>query len=142
MPTNEKRFVLDTSTLISAALNKRGKPRKAVVYAARHGLLLASYETFDELETRLQRPKFAPYLHEEDRDVFINWMYGLTSLIPITETVRVCRDPEDDKFLNVAVSGHADAIISSDRDLQVLHPFRGIPILSPAQFLEWVQPSS
>lgn len=97
MPTNEKRFVLDTSTLIIAALNKRGKPRKAVVYAARNGLLLASYETFDELETRLKRPKFAPYLHEEDRDVFINWMYGLTSFIPI---------------------------------------------LSPAQFLEWVQPSS
>lgn len=72
MPTNEKRFVLDTSTLISAALNKRGKPRKTVVYAARHDLLLASYETFDELETRLQRPKFAHYLHEEDRDVFIN----------------------------------------------------------------------
>ena len=47
----------------------------------------------------------------------------------------VCRDPKDDKFLDVAVAGHADALVSGDEDLLVLHPFQGIPIVQPAEFL-------
>ncbi len=57
---------------------------------------------------------------------------------PITETITACRDPKDDKFLELAVSGQADLIISSDNDLLVLHPFRGISILKPAAFLDTV----
>ncbi len=48
----------------------------------------------------------------------------------------MCRDPDDDKFLELALSGDADVIVSGDDDLLVLHPFRGIPILSCDAFLE------
>jgi putative PIN family toxin of toxin-antitoxin system len=92
--------------------------------------------TFRELEATLRRPKFDPYLRDEDREAFIGWMYGVTTIIPVTETIRACRDPKDDMFLEVAISGRADALLSSDRDLLVLHPFRGLPIVSPATFLE------
>jgi predicted nucleic acid-binding protein len=65
------------------------------------------------------------------------------SLVPIIVqrglTVKSCtglvRDPKDDKFLQVAVAGKADVIVSGDEDLLVLHPFSGIPILRPAAFL-------
>jgi predicted nucleic acid-binding protein len=50
--------------------------------------------------------------------------------------IRACRDPRDDKFLEVAVNGRADAIVTGDQDLLVLNPFQGIPILSPAGYLE------
>jgi hypothetical protein len=50
--------------------------------------------------------------------------------------IRACRDSRDDKFLEVAVHGHADLIVTGDRDLLDLHPFRGIGILTPAAYLE------
>jgi len=53
----------------------------------------------------------------------------------VVRAVLVCRDPKDDKFLDVAVEGHADAIVSGDEDLLVLHPFQGIPTVQPARFL-------
>ncbi len=136
--TTERRFVIDTSVLISAALQKLGKPRQTVVQAALHGTLLASSSTVEELESRLRRSKFDPYVSLEEREEFLDWIHGLLTFIPITETITACRDPKDDKFLELAVSGQADLIISSDHDLLVLHPFRGISILKPAAFLDTV----
>jgi predicted nucleic acid-binding protein len=53
-----------------------------------------------------------------------------------SEFVRECRDPKDDKYLALAAAGRADVIVSSDlRHLLSMHPWRGIPILSPADFL-------
>lgn len=54
----------------------------------------------------------------------------------VTQRVKECRDPKDDKFLKLAVNGNATLIVSGDKDLQVLHPFRNIPILSPREFLD------
>lgn len=52
-----------------------------------------------------------------------------------TEKIRICRDPKDNKYLELAVSSDANFIISGDKDLLVLHPFRKISILTPDQFL-------
>lgn len=52
----------------------------------------------------------------------------------IAEHIRICRDPADDIFLEVAVNGQADAVISGDADLLSLDTFRGIPIITPAAF--------
>jgi putative PIN family toxin of toxin-antitoxin system len=56
-------------------------------------------------------------------------------MVPITHTIRECRDPKDDKFLELAVNGRANVLVTGDKDLLALHPFRGIPILAPAQYL-------
>jgi predicted nucleic acid-binding protein len=56
-------------------------------------------------------------------------------LVTITARIAACRDPTDDKFLELAVNGHADLIVSGDADLLALNPFRGIPIVTPATFL-------
>lgn len=53
---------------------------------------------------------------------------------PIRKRIRACRDPKDDKFLELAVSGNADVIVTGDKDLLALHPFRGIAILTPLDF--------
>jgi len=57
-------------------------------------------------------------------------------LIEIEETIIECRDAKDNKFLELAISGKASAIITGDKDLLVLHPFRGIPIITVSQFLD------
>ena len=50
-------------------------------------------------------------------------------------TIAICRDPKDDKYLELAAAGQADVIVTGDDDLLVLDPFEGIPIVGPAQFL-------
>ena len=56
-------------------------------------------------------------------------------LIAIEERIAACRDPTDDKFLELAVNGKADLIVTGDADLLVLNPFRDIPIVAPATFV-------
>jgi predicted nucleic acid-binding protein len=56
-------------------------------------------------------------------------------LVAISERIAACRDPKDDKFLELAVSGKAEVIVSGDGDLLDLNPFRGIPIVTPATFV-------
>lgn len=57
----------------------------------------------------------------------------------IAERITACRDPTDDKFLELAVNGHAGVIVSGDADLLVLSPFRGIVVVPPAVFVRNVR---
>jgi putative PIN family toxin of toxin-antitoxin system len=133
--TSNPRAVLDTNVLISAALSLQGAPRGALLHIARHGVMLASRETLNEFATRIRRPKFGPYLSAERREEYIAWIAARAEFVEITERIRVCRDATDDKFLELAVNGRADVILTGDADLTALHPFRGIPIITPDEFL-------
>ena len=65
-------------------------------------------------------------------------MLAAAELVTITARIATCRDPTDDKFLELAVNGHAALIVSGDRDLLALNPFRQIPIVTPAAFVQGV----
>ena len=132
--TSDPRFVLDTGILVSALLLRRSVARQAVDRAFARGIVLASAATIHELDEVLRRPKFDRYLREEDRLRFLAAFIRDTTLVAVTEIVTECRDAKDNKFLELAVSGNATSIVSSDRDLLVLHPFRGISILTPQDF--------
>lgn len=133
---NDPRCVVDTNVLISALLSAEGKPNRAVYSVLRHGVVLSSVEAFAELKESLNRPKFNKYLREEDRTSYLALIHDTSRFVEVTENIEKCRDPDDDKFLELALSGNADVIISGDGDLLELHPFRGIPIFSPDAFLE------
>jgi putative PIN family toxin of toxin-antitoxin system len=129
------RVVVDTNIFISAALKDRSPPSDAVHLAAERDVLLKSSSTEQELFITLVRPRLAPLIPER----FLAWLVDVLAaaeLVPVTERVVICRDPKDDKFLELAVSGHADFIVSGDADLLVLRPFRGIPIITPAAFVQ------
>jgi uncharacterized protein len=85
----------------------------------------------------LGRPQFDAYLTDQDRQRFIRLLGGVSRIVPIVSQVRACRDPNDDKFLDVALNGGARAIITGDQDLLALHSFHGVQIVSPAVFLTW-----
>ncbi len=127
--------VFDTNVLVSAVLFERSVPRQAFDHALVRGRVLLSVETLAELASVLARPKFDRYLHAEERERFLVALVREAVLVEVHEEIHACRDPRDDKFLEVAVSGGADRIISGDDDLLILSPFRGIPILPPADFL-------
>ena len=130
------RFVFDTDVLISALLLPRSIPRQAFDLAVAHGEALASVITIDELDDVVRRPKFDRYLLESERLEFLAKFIRDALLIEVQGEITDCRDPKDNKFLELAVSGRATAIISGDRDLKILHPFRGIPILTPKDFVD------
>ena len=132
------RFVFDTNALISAALLKRSVPRQAFDKALDEGELLVSVETIDELNRVLRRADFAKYVTEDERMEFLAVLLREATLVEVTAHVGECRDPQDNKFLELAASGRAMCIVSGDQDLLVLHPFRGISIVTPRGFLDEV----
>lgn len=130
------RFVFDTNVVVSALLMKKSVARGALIKARVAGTILLSLDVIEELHDVLSRHAFDRYIDEEDRLKFLSLLIKEATLIEIDETIKECRDPKDDKFLELAVNGNANIIVSGDKDLQVLHPFRNIPILSPREFLD------
>jgi len=127
--------VLDTNVIISSLLFTGSVPGKAFFEARRRGDLLFSAETVNELLDVLGRPKFDRYVLREERDRFLATLIRQATLVQPTERIEVCRDPKDNKWLELAVGGNADLIISGDVDLIALASIRGIPIVAPVQFL-------
>ena len=132
-----KRVVIDNNALISRLLLPASVPALAVRKAVDTGQLLVSEPVMSELADVLARQKFDPYISIQDRQQFLRLLGRIAEAIPITYTIHACRDPRDDKFLDLAVNGSADVIITGDSDLLALNPFRDMPIITPARFLEW-----
>jgi putative PIN family toxin of toxin-antitoxin system len=133
---DRERIVADTNCLVSRLLLPSSVPGGAVRKAVDSGLLLVSENTMNELADVLARPKFDRYITLADRQRFLRLLGRVAELVPIVYPVRECRDPKDDKFLEVALNGKAELILTGDADLLALHPWRGIPILTPARYLK------
>jgi len=129
------RVVVDTNILVSAALKQGSLPHIALSQATQGGVLLKSAATEAQFVEVIARPYLAPLIAQDARD-WLTRIVAAAELVPITQRIAACRDPTDDKFLELAVSGHADLVLSGDKDLLVLNPFRGIAIVAPAAFVK------
>lgn len=129
------RCVFDTNTIVSGVLFERSKPGRALLRAFQYGEILLSQSTLEELAEVLQRPKFDRYVTSSEREEFLEAFVDRATWVEPSEEIHLCRDPKDDKFLALAIAGNADFLISGDGDLLVLHPFRGISIITSAGFL-------
>jgi hypothetical protein len=138
--TSKLRAVFDTSVVVSAVLLPRSVPRQAFDRVQEQGRVLISAATVNELNEVLRRQRFGKYVREAQRLEFLAALIREAELVDVTEVVTECRDPKDNKFLELAVSGKATYIISGDKDLLALHPFRGIPVIAPQVFLLQVGP--
>ena len=135
-----RRVVLDTSTLVSAAIRIGSKPHRAMLQAFATCEVCASAETLAELERVLERSVWDAYADRDSLREFAALYRRNVRLFSVEEADRLaveppCRDPKDNQFLALAVAAEADVLVSSDQDLLVMHPWRGIPILTPADFL-------
>ena len=135
MTRNERRFVCDVNVIISAVLLPGSKPDHALRKVQDLGQLLASESMWLELEQVITRPKFNRYITPEERNEFLLDLSETIQFINVTEQINECRDPKDNKYLELAVSGKAECIVTGDEDLLVLNPFRGIEILTIQEFL-------
>ncbi len=129
------RCVFDTNVLVSALLLPDSKPRHALELAIQKGRVLLSFATLAELDEVLCRKKFLRYIDEEDIRSFLAALTREAEWVEVDVRIAACPDPKDDKFLELAVSGHATHIVTGDTDLLALNPFRGIEILPPHRLL-------
>ena len=132
----DPRHVFDTNTLVSAVLFEHSTPGQALRRALARGRILLSSPTLAELAEVLQREKFERYVTAAEREAFLAALVERAFFVAPADEVRACRDPKDDKFLDLAVTGRAAYIISGDRDLLMLDPFRDIRILTAAEYLQ------
>ena len=130
------RVAFDTNVIVSAVLFDHSVPGQAVVRALRSGTILISDALVEELVAVLARDRFDRYVSREIRVDFLDALVREFELITVTEFIHVCRDPKDDHVLDLAVNGNAEVIVTGDNDLLVLNPFRGVQIVTPAEFLD------
>jgi len=132
------RAVVDTNILIRALIKPQGTVGPVLTHL-RDGdyTLLYADPLLDELIAKLTLPRIRNKYHLSDEDVETVLALILLRGEPVTPQRRItaCRDPKDNIVLEVAVDGGADFIVTGDNDLLVLHPFEGIPIIGPAEFL-------
>lgn len=129
------KYILDANVLVSAALIKNSLPGLSLQKAISNGIILLSGETLNELKRTLNKSKLKRYITKKDKYIFISRLTSKASFIEITCEINECRDPKDNKYLELALSGNADCIVTGDKDLLVLHPFHGISIITPRDFL-------
>ena len=132
--------VFDNSTLVGVAIRPGSIPDRALSHAILFHRVFLSDRTFSELNRVLRQSKFDRYGSIHSRVMFLEKLQRDSHLFSlpdelIQEVHGVCRDSSDDMFLALSLAVRADALVSSDHDLLVLTPWRGIPILTPAQFL-------
>lgn len=122
-------------------LRSASVPRQAFLLAVGTQELCVSVATLEELREVLHRAKFDRYTSLQKRVEFLDLVSQHSRLWQVDAssdavTNNACRDAKDAKFLALALSCEATALVSSDADLLVLHPWHDIPILTPAAFLQ------
>jgi putative PIN family toxin of toxin-antitoxin system len=133
------RYVLDTNVLVSAVLSPNSTASQAYQKALDTGVLLASTQTLQEYEKVLLRPKFDRYISLSYRRTFPEELKKGIAYIQIIQLITDCRDEKDNMYLEVAINGLADALVTGDQDLLILHPYREkLPILTPSMFLSYI----
>ena len=130
------RVVIDTNVFVSALASPKSAPKQAIDTAFETATLLVSQTTLAELVEVLHRPKFVRYFSLPDARSIIERVADEAMLVPIANSTQRVRDPKDDAFLDLAVAGRADWLVTGDNDLLVLAAVGMARIVTPADFVE------
>ena len=133
-----KRVVVDTNVWLSAALSAAGAPSQLLRRVLIAGVPVFSEATFDELSTRIWKPKFDRYLSIEAHQGILHDIRALGHWVEIPQAIaaqRYSRDADDDKFIHTALAGDAMWLVTGDQDLLSIKADLGVRIVDPAQAL-------
>jgi len=129
------RVVLDTNVLISALLFKGELSRVVELWRKGKIVPLISKETFDELRTVLEYPKFS-LSRVEIKSLVEHEILPFFEVANVVKHVKgACRDPGDDKFISCALSANADCIVTGDKDLLDLKTYQSVRIIHASEFI-------
>jgi uncharacterized protein len=137
------KAVVDSNVWLSAALSPAGTPAQVIRLLLLNGAVFFSDATFAELETRLWRPKFDPYISLDTRRNILRDIKGAAHWVSIPANIAAqayCRDL-DDVFIHTALAAQVPYLISGDKDWLAVQPIAGLSIVSPAQALALLSPN-
>lgn len=134
MRNNQNYIVIDTNVLISAGLLPSSVTAKVLALAVEHFVIAQNADTWHELESRIAKPKFDRYFGGAGRMIHLARIAQSIQKFDLIESVQVSRDPDDDKFIALAIDAGAKIIISGDADLTEITVYKDIEILSPSLF--------
>lgn len=134
---NHKFIVIDTNVLISAVLSSKSTPYQAFAQSIKSYLLLQTKETYQELKTRIYKTKFDKYISNKRREDFLQIINNKSKFIETKSKIVICRDMDDNKFLELALDGNAQFLVTGDNDLLSLRNIKQYQnlILSPKEFV-------
>jgi putative PIN family toxin of toxin-antitoxin system len=131
------RVVIDSNVIISASLIQNSTSAKVVRTIENLHIMIVSEAIIEEFSRTILKSKFDKYFKPLDTRIEIISRYSNKAEWVVPEhNITICRDPKDNKYLELALSGKADCIISGDSDLLILNPFENIPIVTPKEFLD------
>ena len=133
-------IVIDANVLISAAILPKSKIGTLLEIIVESFVIAKNESTFAELESRIQRDKFDRYFGDNGRIVFLTRLAQAIEHFPVNTQIQISRDADDDKFIGLAIDSGATILISGDLDLKDVKTYKGIEILSPAQFMGRFKP--
>jgi uncharacterized protein len=138
MPSKPKAvppIVFDTNALISAAILPDSVTMRSLHLAVTHYQLIVTEATWLEFETRIKRPHLARYFeNDRHRDEVVLTFNRVVEHVESHSVVTDCKDPDDNKFLALALDGGAKIIVTGDKALLTLSPWRDVEVLTPRQF--------
>lgn len=129
--SRDNHYVFDTNVIVSVLLFNDSVPGQAFFLALEEGALLLSREQAEELRDVLSRDKFDRHVTREERERLLVALIREAELVTTRTHIEACRAPDDDLILDLAVDGDATLVVTGDKDLLVLRPFRGIPVVTP-----------
>jgi uncharacterized protein len=127
--------VFDASSLIGALLKQGSIPERALLLARAHDIICLSVEVEAEIREAFTRPRFGKYLTPGRTQLILDVLTA--SAVTIVPTIRVtdCRDVKDNKYLELVLASGAATLVASDADLLTLDPWRGVRIMTPAEYV-------
>ena len=136
------RLILDTNVIVSGVLFKGEAIRSLLIYALNEYQLVFSQTSWDELASVFQRDAFEKIMPLGARLRVLAELASRVEIVHSASIITDCRDPKDNKFLALAMDANAIAIVTGDDDLKVLHPYKGIAIQFPADFMRLQIPAA
>lgn len=130
--------VLDTNVWISAALSAAGAPAQIAQHLLAHGSPVFSQATFDELRTRLWKPKFDLYISQDARHSLLHDLSAAALWVDISPDMAAAtysRDRSDDAFIHAALASQAQWLVTGDQDLLCITSALPFRIVTPAAAL-------
>jgi uncharacterized protein len=112
--------VFDASSIVGAALKQDSIPERALLLARSQETICLSPAVESEIREVLQRPKFQKYISDATRRRILDILGAAAAMFEPMVPVTDCRDPKDNKYLELALAAGASVIVSSDDDLRVL----------------------
>lgn len=120
---------------MGAAIGPNSTPRRAVREARTRDVFALSQQVWAEIIEVLHRPRLARFIDPGLRDELLDWLDSAAMWFEPRQSVTDCRDAKDNKYFELALAAGASAIVSSDEDLLFLHPWRGVRVVRPAEYL-------